>query len=71
MLSELLYHFSTACAGTLSNAAIVSIVKEHKGDFGFQQLYLYIGMVVFTPISGVLLDTFSGPNNMTNFGLAV
>jgi hypothetical protein len=39
--------------------ASVALVGELGGDYGFQRMFGYIGIAVFSPISGVLIDQFS------------
>lgn len=39
--------------------ASVALVSELGGDYGFQRMFGYIGIAVFSPISGVLIDEFS------------
>lgn len=47
--------------------AQIAIIKKRDGDLGFQAVYSYVAMVIFTPISGILLDKYTGPNNQVNF----
>lgn len=44
----------------LVEGAIVSILKQYNGDFGFQRIYGSLGPLIMTPLSGLLIDTFSG-----------
>ncbi|RXG59495.1 Major facilitator superfamily domain-containing protein 6 [Armadillidium vulgare] len=50
-----------------SNGAAVTIIKEHKGDFGFQRMFANLGMMTVTPISGLLMDYFSVLNGFEDF----
>ena len=39
--------------------ASVALVSKLGGDYGFQRMFGYIGIAVFSPISGILIDQFS------------
>ena len=40
----------------LFEGAVVSIIKQHGGDYGLQKLFGTFGAVIFGPLSGVLID---------------
>ena len=35
---------------------VVSIIKQHGGDYGLQKLFVTFGAVNFGPLLGVLID---------------
>lgn len=43
----------------LFEGAVVTILKQYNGDFGFQRMYGSLGPLVMTPVSGWLIDKFS------------
>jgi hypothetical protein len=40
----------------LFEGAVVSIIKQHGGDYGLQKLFGTFGAVIFGPLSGILID---------------
>ncbi|XP_076043988.1 uncharacterized protein LOC143027029 isoform X2 [Oratosquilla oratoria] len=46
-------------AFTLFEGATLSVLKKHDGDYGLQRFWGYIGSMVFTPLSGWLIDYVS------------
>ena len=36
--------------------AAVAILRKHNGDFGFQRLYVNVGAIIMTPLTGMLID---------------
>ena len=40
----------------LFEGAVVSIIKQHGGDYGLQKLFGTFGAVIFGPLSGLLID---------------
>lgn len=44
----------------LFEGAVVSIIKQHGGDYGLQKLFGTFGAVIFGPLSGVLIDFGQG-----------
>lgn len=40
----------------LFEGAVVSIIKQHGGDYGLQKLFGTLGAVIFGPLSGILID---------------
>ena len=50
--------FGSASAFLFEGASLV-LVNEVRGDFGFQKMFGFIGLALFSPISGVLIDYFS------------
>ncbi|XP_057367697.1 uncharacterized protein LOC130688704 isoform X2 [Daphnia carinata] len=43
--------------------AAMAVCNEVGGDYGFQRMFGYIGIGIFSPISGVLIDTYSTSND--------
>ncbi|GAU94261.1 hypothetical protein RvY_06070 [Ramazzottius varieornatus] len=54
----------------LSDAAILEIAKEHKGDFGIQRLFASVGFVVVPPLSGYLIGLASRRNGYADYSPA-
>ena len=48
----------------LFEGAVVSIIKQHGGDYGLQKLFGTLGAVIFGPLSGVLIDLASNPTTL-------
>ena len=44
----------------LFEGAVVSIIKQHGGDYGLQKLFGTFGAVIFGPLSGLLIDFGQG-----------
>ena len=40
----------------LFEGAVVSIIKQHGGDYGLQKLFGTFGAIIFGPLSGILID---------------
>ena len=40
----------------LFEGAVVSIIKQHGGDYGLQKLFGTFGAIIFGPLSGLLID---------------
>ncbi|RXG51873.1 hypothetical protein Avbf_12790 [Armadillidium vulgare] len=56
--------FQLASSMPLLDGAAVTILKEHNGDFGFQRMFANLGMMIMSPISGMLIDYFSIQNGL-------
>ena len=50
--------FGSGSAILFEGASLV-LVNQVRGDFGFQKMFGFIGLALFSPISGVLIDYFS------------
>ena len=50
----------------LFEGAVVSIIKQHGGDYGLQKLFGTLGAVIFGPLSGVLIDVAASTNKTEN-----
>ena len=46
-------------AATMFEGAALAIVTKVKGDLGFQRIFGLLGLVIFPPISGLMIDHFS------------
>ncbi|XP_046450998.1 uncharacterized protein LOC124199271 isoform X1 [Daphnia pulex] len=56
--------FDTSCGVLdLFVAASVALVNQVGGDYGFQRMFGFIGVAIFSPISGALIDYFSSDTN--------
>jgi hypothetical protein len=56
--------FDTSCkVMDLFAAASVVLVNQVGGDYGFQRMFGFIGVAIFSPISGALIDYFSSDTN--------
>ncbi|KAA0185186.1 hypothetical protein HAZT_HAZT007759, partial [Hyalella azteca] len=53
------YERLTATSMPLFEGAVVTILKQYDGDFGFQKIYGSLGPLIMTPVSGALIDAFS------------
>jgi hypothetical protein len=54
-------------SATLFDGAALVLVNEVRGDFGFQKMFGLIGISIFSPISGALMDYFNTNENDKNF----
>jgi hypothetical protein len=54
-------------SATLFDGASLVLVNEVRGDFGFQKMFGFIGIAIFSPISGAMMDHFSTNEKDTNF----
>ena len=48
-----------AGSSTLFEGACLAVATEVKGDFGLQRIFGLIGVMIFAPISGAMVDFFS------------
>ncbi|KAI9562763.1 hypothetical protein GHT06_010217 [Daphnia sinensis] len=62
MLLRIIFEISLGGFDLFVGAAM-AVVNEVGGDFGFQRMFGYIGIGIFSPISGVLIDTYSTAND--------
>ena len=56
---RIFYGFSMAGSSTLFEGACLAVATEVKGDFGLQRIFGLIGVMIFAPISGAMVDFFS------------
>ncbi|XP_046451303.1 uncharacterized protein LOC124199517 isoform X3 [Daphnia pulex] len=54
-------------SATLFDGASLVLVNEVRGDFGFQKMFGFIGIAIFSPISGAMMDHFSTNEKDKNF----
>ncbi|XP_058056174.1 major facilitator superfamily domain-containing protein 6-like [Anopheles bellator] len=61
---------------TVTDPIALDMIEQHGGDFGRQKLYSSVGMAIFTPLTGLLIDlnsrgtdTAYGPAFYTNDAL--
>ena len=52
---------------SLMESASVAIVTKAGGDIGFQKVYVNIGNLVFTPLSGKMVDIISEYRGVTDY----
>ncbi|KAL7638054.1 UNVERIFIED_CONTAM: hypothetical protein RMT77_011679 [Armadillidium vulgare] len=64
---RLFKEFTLSSSMPLLDGAAVTILKEHNGDFGFQRMFANLGMMIMSPISGMLIDYFSIQNGFDDF----
>jgi hypothetical protein len=54
-------------SAVLFDGATLVLVNEVRGDFGFQRMFGFIGIAIFSPISGVLMEQFGADEYDSNF----
>ena len=54
-------------AATLFEGASLGLVHQLRGDYGFQKMFGFVGVAIFSPVSGVLMDHFTIDENSPNF----
>ena len=59
MFLRLVFQIFLNGSGNLFEGACLAIVTQIKGDLGVQRIFGLIGLMVFSPISGLLMDHFS------------
>ena len=59
LASRVLLDILRASSLMLFESAVVSIIKQHGGDYGLQKLFGTFGAVIFGPLSGILIDMAS------------
>ncbi|XP_053695401.1 uncharacterized protein LOC128742926 [Sabethes cyaneus] len=62
------------CATTMLTATVtivdpmaLTMIEQHGGDFGREKLFSSLGMAIFTPLTGLLIDYFSDGDRTTNY----
>uniref|UniRef100_A0AAG5CQB0 Major facilitator superfamily associated domain-containing protein n=1 Tax=Anopheles atroparvus TaxID=41427 RepID=A0AAG5CQB0_ANOAO len=50
---------------TISDPIALDMIEQHGGDFGREKLYSSVGMAVFTPLTGLMIDAASRGQNHT------
>lgn len=56
LLVRVLLDILRASSLMLFEGAVVSIIKQHGGDYGLQKLFGTFGAIIFGPLSGLLID---------------
>lgn len=56
-----------SAAETLFEGASLGLINELGCDYGFQQMFGYMGVAIFSPVSGVLIDHITLDENSPNF----
>ena len=59
LVLRLVYQIFLNGSGNLFEGACLAIVTQVKGDLGLQRIFGLVGLMIFSPISGVLMDHFS------------
>ena len=59
LIVRLIYGYVMAGITTLFEGACLAVVNQVKGDFGLQRIFGLIGLMIFAPVSGALVDYFS------------
>ncbi len=59
LLLRLIFEVFMHGSSTLFNGISLVLVNEVRGDYGFQKMFGFIGIAIFSPISGALIDYFS------------
>ena len=67
MLLRLLFGILLGGGMTLFEGACLAVVTEVKGDLGVQRIFGLIGLMIFAPVSGALIDHFSISSSITDF----
>ncbi|XP_055540675.1 uncharacterized protein LOC129727167 [Wyeomyia smithii] len=52
---------------TIVDPMALTMVEQHGGDFGREKLFSSLGMAIFTPLTGLLIDYFSEGHSATNY----
>ncbi len=67
MLLRFFFEIFLGGAAALFDGASLALVNEVRGDFGFQKMFGYIGVAIFSPISGALIDHYSTDERTQDF----
>ena len=67
MLLRLFFGILLGGGMTLFEGACLAVVTEVKGDLGVQRIFGLIGLMIFAPVSGALIDHFSIHTSITDF----
>ena len=52
---------------TLFEGACLAVVTEVKGDLGLQRIFGLCGLMILSPVTGVLIDHFSVGKSIPDF----
>ncbi|XP_001238414.4 major facilitator superfamily domain-containing protein 6 [Anopheles gambiae] len=50
---------------TITDPIALDMVEQHGGDFGREKLYSSVGMAIFTPLTGLMIDAWSSGSGPT------
>ncbi|XP_069959872.1 major facilitator superfamily domain-containing protein 6-A-like [Cherax quadricarinatus] len=67
LLMMLINGITLVASQTLFKGATIAILREHNGDYGLQRISGSLGAIVLTPLSGALVDIFSGDAGQQDF----
>jgi hypothetical protein len=67
MLLRLFFGILLGGGMTLFEGACLAVVTQVKGDLGVQRIFGLIGLMIFAPVSGALIDHFSITTSITDF----
>ncbi|XP_057367699.1 uncharacterized protein LOC130688706 [Daphnia carinata] len=70
MLFRCIFDVFVGGSATLFEGAVLALVYEVRGDYGFQKVFGFLGIAIFSPISGALMDHASADGNNQNFRAA-
>ncbi|XP_051153440.1 uncharacterized protein LOC127276820 [Leptopilina boulardi] len=62
--------FNAMIGGTawaMFEGAVIATLREHKADYGLQRLYGSLGGMISSPLSGLMIDSFSKGKAFTDF----
>lgn len=54
-------------AMVLFEGASLAVVMQYKGDLGLQRAFGVIGLMIFSPVSGALIDYFSSGQDIPDY----
>lgn len=55
---------------TITDPIALAMIEQYGGDFGREKLYSSVGMAIFTPLTGLMIDYFSKDHHGANFAPA-
>ena len=47
--------------------AVIATIREQKADYGLQRIYGYLGAIIASPLSGLLIDYASSGKDYIDF----
>jgi len=67
LIVRLIYGYVMAGITTLFEGACLAVITEVKGDLGVQRIFGLIGLMIFAPVSGALVDYFSIDKSIADY----
>ena len=67
LLLRILFAILLGGAMVLFEGACLAVVIEYKGDLGLQRMFGILGTMIFSPISGALIDHFSVDKDIPDY----